>query len=988
MAKLKMSVLWSLFLLATTSTANAQFYRPSVSYYARTNLQPTSVTLRGRLTEAGGFLNTLTSCSCRFLYAKGGAAGWTYTSWRTVSEGSVFGRTVSGLQPNTRYYYHIEASNFVGNIYSSQYSFVTPAALTDPVAQTLEETNVTTTCATLRGRVTNDGGGPCQFRFWWRIVGSGTAGWDHNSYAGSLRTGHYFSYRACGLRPNTRYEYCADIRNASHQDYGSYGYFTTGSSAGQVEVETEVAMDIGETSARLRGRVIRDGGVSCQARFRYRKVGASSWTTAPSQYTGSVRAGNIFSHRVYNLERATRYQFYAQLTNGTHSDSGGYKYFWTDGGQTVTVPNVVGKTEAQARSILESAGFTVGRVTYKPSDRPAGEVLDQDPDGGTSRATGSVVDLWVSQGPVHGELLAHWKLDERSGRTAYDSTSNNYHGTLQGDPHWLSMSGQIYGALELDGDDCVDIGQQQAFNITGNITVTAWIKAASFYTDWQAIATKGDSAWRLHRNSNTDNLAFHYTSRSGEVIRADGSANVNDGRWHHVAGVYDGSRIYLYVDGQVDGSASTSQAIGTNSYRMLIGENDECRGRGWKGLIDDVQVYTKALTADQVRDLAEGDATSFGQAMTMFVDAQAKGKNDGSSWADAFASLQDALAVAQKGDRILVAEGVYTPDDGETETLGDREASFELSSGVKVVGGFPAGGATDKERDPALYETILSGDIGTVNDKADNSYHVVVAGGSDDGTVLDGFTIAAGNADGSGPHAVGGGMHNLGGNLTVANCVFTGNTGLSAAGVFNEASKARFTGCRFIGNAGEHDGGGLFNLASSPVLVNCVFAGNKAGWGAGLMNAGGHVTVTNCTFARNQAQTSGGAIENDDKVLLRLTNSILWDNEAQAGAQVSLLKESRLEIHHCCVQGGEAEVYAEDSDVEWGTGNITDDPLFTGVDGPDDGLGLSADSPCVDAGDALTERTPLDAAGKARDLGHSGSAVDIGAFEFGADHVR
>lgn len=1092
MAKLKTTVIWSLFLLTATSTANAQTFimAPDVhAVHPPANITASSAILRGFLAEAGGPHNRLSSCECRFRIRRSSSSRFEYTTWATRQENTTFGTTVANLSPGTLYYYYVEARNSNGRQdQSSLRSFRTPS-LARPSVATQSARDVGNTCATFVGRVTSDGGGSCQFRFKYRRVGSSSWIYVPAQYVGSVRTGHYFSHRQCGLQERTRYEYYAQLKNASHADGGSLRYFTTGPFGRQVEVETLVAMEVGKTSARLRGRVRNDGGVACQYRLKYRKVGSSSWRYAPAsgQYIGSVRTGTIFSYMVNGLEKATRYQFYAQLRNGSYSDAGEYMYFWTDD-DSLTVPNVVGMTESQAKSTLESKGFVIGTTWYTPSDRPVGEVVNQNPAAGTSKPAGSLVDLTVSQddddvipnvvglsqsaaesklrsagyrvGTVNrvedsapagtvirqsptggtrasagtsvnltvskgddsdGDLLGYWKLDERSGRTAYDSTSNKHHGSLRGDPQWLSSSGQIYGTLELDGDDYVDIGHHQAFNITGNITVTAWIKAASFYTDWQAIVTKGDCAWRLHRHWNADSLAFHCTSQSGGIMRADGTKNVDDGRWHHVAGVCDGTRISLYVDGQLDGCASTSGAVATNNYPVLIGENDECRGRGWKGLIDDVQIYTTALSESQVRDLALGNATVFGQATTMFVDAQAKGKNDGSSWADAFVGLQDALAVTQKGDRIHVAKGLYTPDDGKDRTLGDREASFELSSGVKVVGGFPSGGATAEERDPVLYETILSGDIGTVDDYADNSYHVVIASGSDDETVLDGFTIAAGNADGSGPHAAGGGMHNLGGNLTVANCVFTGNIGLSAAGVFNEANGARFASCRFIGNVAEHEGGGLLNLASSPALINCVFAGNQAGWGAGLMNAiGGYPTVANCTFAWNQAQISGGAIENDDKVLLTLTNSILWDNEAKAGAQVSLLKESRLEIRHCCVQGGHAEVHAEDSSVDWGKGNIMADPLFTGADGPDGGLGLSADSPCVDAGDNaqvmadladldadgdLKERTPLDAAGNARcigqkaskatkalGLGDSVSAVDIGAFEFGmlplADHVR
>jgi len=90
-----------------------------------------------------------------------------------------------------------------------------------------------------------------------------------------------------------------------------------------------------------------------------------------------------------------------------------------------------------------------------------------------------------------------------------------------------------------------------------------------------------------------------------------------------------------------------------------------------------------------------------------YVNAAASGQNTGTSWPDAFRDLQDALAVAQAGDEIWVAGGVYKPDRG----AGDRTMAFELVSGVGLYGGFTGWESRREERDLALNETILSGDL-------------------------------------------------------------------------------------------------------------------------------------------------------------------------------------------------------------------------------------------------------------------------------------
>jgi beta-galactosidase len=86
----------------------------------------------------------------------------------------------------------------------------------------------------------------------------------------------------------------------------------------------------------------------------------------------------------------------------------------------------------------------------------------------------------------------------------------------------------------------------------------------------------------------------------------EGSADVNDGRWHHLAGVYDGKKISLYVDGKQDASKAAWGNGDKNNYPVYIGENSESLGRPWNGLIDDVRIYSYALSEAEVKALYEG----------------------------------------------------------------------------------------------------------------------------------------------------------------------------------------------------------------------------------------------------------------------------------------------------------------------------------------------------------------------------------------------
>ncbi len=218
-----------------------------------------------------------------------------------------------------------------------------------------------------------------------------------------------------------------------------------------------------------------------------------------------------------------------------------------------------------------------------------------------SIATG---DIWSFN---TGRLIAWWKLDDGSGNTAVDSSGNAHNGTLLGDTSWVD--GIVGGALAFDGDgDYVDIGKDQSFDITNQITVSAWIKVSAFDGDWQTIVAKGDRAWRLQRNWGESTLEF---ACSGLVVPGTGwgqiygNTDVNDGHWHHVAGVYDEEKIYLYIDGSLDASAEAPGNIRVNDEPVYIGENSQMTNRYWNGLIDDVRIYSYALSTEEISEIAQ-----------------------------------------------------------------------------------------------------------------------------------------------------------------------------------------------------------------------------------------------------------------------------------------------------------------------------------------------------------------------------------------------
>jgi len=377
----------------------------------------------------------------------------------------------------------------------------------------------------------------------------------------------------------------------------------------------------------------------------------------------------------------------------------------------------------------------------------------------------------------------------------------------------------------------------------------------------------------------------------------------------------------------------------------------------------------KTWVAISIFLLAMG-ATAAGKVI--YVDANAPGANNGSSWADAYQYLGYALDNASSGDDIHVAQGIYRPSEGYV-ALPDfnwRTTTFQLRSGVAIKGGYAGYGQPDPNaRDIKLYETILSGDLDgndvEVNDpcdllteptRAENSYHVVTGSSTDATAVLDGFIITGGNANEylSFLDDDGGGMCNYSGSPTVSNCIFNANSAYCGGGMHNEVSSPTVTNCAFISNAAltaprGQAGGGLSNsVFSNPVLnccifvrnfgygsgggirndyecnailKNCVFAGNRSmRFGGGMIIDDSDITLVNCTFVGNLA-TSGNGLAFDSPghkfpSSALITNSILWDG----GSEIQNFDNSIIVITYSGVKGG------------WlGEGNINTDPCFANV---------------------------------------------------------
>jgi predicted outer membrane repeat protein len=378
---------------------------------------------------------------------------------------------------------------------------------------------------------------------------------------------------------------------------------------------------------------------------------------------------------------------------------------------------------------------------------------------------------------------------------------------------------------------------------------------------------------------------------------------------------------------------------------------------------------------------------------------------------------------------IWVADGVYKPDEGAGKTPNDVNATFQLINSVKIYGGFAGNETAVKERDWENNLTILSGDIGLVDNNSDNSYHVVTGSSTNSTALLDGFTITDGNARGSFPQDRGGGMYINGGSPTLRNCTFTVNyASTEGGGIYHRyGSSPILANCRFNNNTAQYGGaicaydncdskiinctftdnsadwwgGGLFlNFDCNPTVVNCIFIGNSAAEGGGMYN---HTLsdpiVANCTFWDNSVDYYGGGICNEVSSDPIVRNCIVWANTSTyATVQDAQIYGGVPIVTFSCIQDSDPD----DGSIPFGgaaNNNIDDNPLFT--DSANEDLRLSYNSPCVETanntgvpadaadidGDGVTiELVPRALDGRSRFIDGDCDrieTVDMGAYEFG-----
>jgi len=393
-------------------------------------------------------------------------------------------------------------------------------------------------------------------------------------------------------------------------------------------------------------------------------------------------------------------------------------------------------------------------------------------------------------------------------------------------------------------------------------------------------------------------------------------------------------------------------------------------------------------------------------AATWYVDKKATGSGTGTTWANAFTTLQAGINAATSGDQVWVGSGTYNE-----QRTSATDGALVLKAGVAVYGGFQGNVAVTgfetllSQRDWFANVCTIDGSNGRGPSTA--AYHVV-DGAS--GATLDGFTVQGGNANGSTnpTDKRGGGIAIVGFTMAVSNCVIQNNVADNVAGgIICVSSASTFDRCFFKSNTAKSlsnppgSGGGgamcIDTATGNASITNCVFYGNTvtnanavSGVGGGAVMVAGAISPAfqNCSFGGNTGwpvtstpspgtgSAGGGSAV---YVLMGATptfqNCIFWGdtnggteiaNDTVAGPGANAAENAALPtLTSCIVQG----TYAGP-----GTGNTATDPLYNALASGDLRI-LNSGSPAVNTG--ATNSLTKDYLGTTRPL----TTVDRGAYE-------
>ncbi len=288
-------------------------------------------------------------------------------------------------------------------------------------------------------------------------------------------------------------------------------------------------------------------------------------------------------------------------------------------------------------------------------------------------------------------------------------------------------------------------------------------------------------------------------------------------------------------------------------------------------------------------------------ASIIYVNKNATGLNNGTSWTNAYITIENAFNNSIVGDKIWISQGVYKPQGTY------RSSHFTIPNGVEVYGSFIGNETLLSQRDLSNGAiTTLNGDIGVVGTSNDNCYYVVGFLNASNLTILDGFKIVNGyNNSGS---SYGGAIYNFGSQPTIRNCELIANWGSAGGGLgidTNDSFVTTLINCKIKSNQSNY-GGGIFIYSGTLKLIGCDVSNNSANYGGAVHVEFDYLIADRCYFSGNTASNYGGAIYLDNAASsATIYNSLIVGNlateESFMGMNSVLSNEEISKVVNCTI---------------------------------------------------------------------------------------
>ncbi|MHC4500354.1 MAG: LamG domain-containing protein, partial [Planctomycetota bacterium] len=217
--------------------------------------------------------------------------------------------------------------------------------------------------------------------------------------------------------------------------------------------------------------------------------------------------------------------------------------------------------------------------------------------------------------------VGYWKLDETSGTIAQDSSGNSNTGTLVNGPTWTT--GRVDGGLSFDGvDDAVEVSTS-AINISGG-TIALWAYVEDFGTATRYFFSHATQPWSNRIQLYTgDAEGFLALGLGDNHSRRTGIENLATHRWYNIALSWDGTNYVVYVDGSTRATGTYYGLSALAGYADIGGNgNRSDRTESFRGVIDEVRIYNRVLTSDEVLEVynTEGGTTNQAPVLSAIGD--------------------------------------------------------------------------------------------------------------------------------------------------------------------------------------------------------------------------------------------------------------------------------------------------------------------------------------------------------------------------------